>query len=231
MKDVTDLVVTQFRVFPPNSIPLPRLKTRTQLEALKDRFAFVRTGVDPETGDILAEGGEFGAEDGKRIALEAVHIAERRTVIEVLGNSAEADQFHELLLAHLRDSVTDDLVIPKPVVKTDQSVCVVTLEVDALELYAKPVRHFLQDIVPSRLSTEDADATLRLVRFTAALRFKEKRQEIKEHRISLADKRLTIEPRAGSPMSDRRYYTSSPTDSDTHLALVCEFEKLIAQDS
>ena len=48
---------------------------------------------------------------------------------------------------------------------------------------------------------------------------------LREVGVRLVDKTLTIEPRIRTRLEERRYYTLSPTDSETHLELLREFEK------
>jgi hypothetical protein len=38
---------------------------------------------------------------------------------------------------------------------------------------------------------------------------------------------LTIEPRTGTSLDEKRYYCLAPTDSDTLIALVREFETTV----
>ena len=46
-----------------------------------------------------------------------------------------------------------------------------------------------------------------------------------KHRITISPRVFIIEPRAGTNYDDKIFYAQSPTDSDTHLKILEEFEK------
>jgi hypothetical protein len=48
---------------------------------------------------------------------------------------------------------------------------------------------------------------------------------LEEHDVSLARKLLMIGPRAGTRLRERRFYTASPTDAETHLELLMSLER------
>jgi hypothetical protein len=50
---------------------------------------------------------------------------------------------------------------------------------------------------------------------------------VSESRIGITPKKLTIGLRPGTNGEAKRYFLSSPFDSDTHLSLIREKEKLV----
>ena len=48
---------------------------------------------------------------------------------------------------------------------------------------------------------------------------------VAELNIESYTKSFTIEPRIGVSLKEKRFFTSSPTDSKTHIKLISEFEK------
>jgi hypothetical protein len=233
MKDISNLTVTQFRIFPSGAIPLHALRVKSRLQRLSEKFGFSNVGVAVAGEEIQAEAGIFQSTEHGALILDAVHINDRRTVVKVLGSSNAANEFHDALVNALQElTAPDPLVVPEPVFVTEETTCSVTLDLEVYELLAQPMRRLLEEQLVQRVSDEKVAAELAMIRLRAEFIYRPKTSELGQHKITLAPKNFVLEPKADTPLLARRYHTESPTNSDTHLELIGLFEReLIANRS
>ena len=235
MKDVRELQVVQIRLYPVGAIQLEQLGAPTVMAALEETFKFRTSGLDslfPGAGMagpvamIPMQGGEFTDKEGQRVVIRSLEIGPRRTVTRVAGDSAQADDFFDQfvrLVAELVPSMQDSLATV--IYKGEETTCVVTLEnLDFARLFRPKVASFFKRRLASAASEPEIKASTGPVRFTTQIQYDVRDERIKENGITLNPKDFVIEPRAGTPLSSRVYFTKSPLPSDEHLQVVEEFE-------
>ena len=61
----------------------------------------------------------------------------------------------------------------------------------------------------------------------AEITYQIKNEALVKNKISMNPKQLTIAPRPGAPLDERKYIISSPFNSDTHIRLIEELNKAI----
>lgn len=236
MKNISDLQVTQVRIFAVDVIPLRMLITATALAKIKQLFKFAN--VEPE----IVQGGSSAEQDlstilsfsfgeysdgASRIAIRNLSIESRRIVIRILGTSAQADSIFNNLRKTIGElGQNNQFLESEPIVTVDETNCVVSLNFDFSECFSKPIMNFLHHNLNVSTSSKSADASTRPFRLAAEIRYQIKDQSIIDNAVTLNPKSFIIEARPGTPASQRRFFTSSPTDSDTHLQLIENFESL-----
>jgi hypothetical protein len=225
VKDIVDITVAQARIFPADSLPLTELRAPTNAALLKDAFKFGAVQGDPFGLQLSFTNGTF-EHRGKPINVLSLIFEQRKMSIQIRGRSPAADAFYSAV-ARVLQSIGGQPRTSRlePLVKADETSCVVTMEIHFEDLVAPTLWQFIQ---------KEAKHKLRVDRVKArSITFKNLSFEVKyeidpllaEHDISLTSKLLTIEPRTGTPSNERRYFTSSPTDSETHLEILEGIER------
>jgi hypothetical protein len=227
MTSISDLRVAQIRIYRPDELPFHELRARS--DAIKEFFHFQTVQAEP-LGNTVAFSNAIFEDDGQRIVIEVLSIEPRRIIIRAVGHSKHATAFHAGLLNAM------DAIRPKgksepvvPLFETEESSCVATLEFDFEELLAPQLRELLSsESISSLLGTRFVKShAVRFKSLSFSAKFSLADPALEEHAITLGEKSLTIEPRAGTPLSERRFFTASPTDSDTHMSLVEMLEREI----
>jgi len=228
MKDIVDLKVTQIRLYPIDVLPIAALLVEKNLAPFKDTLRFKTASggeAKPEAVAFELLGGEFDYQ-GSTHLIERLTIEPRRLIFVTLGPSTVAnalyDEIRKILIAADPERRLEKR---EPYVKVEETSCVITLEVDFRQLFAPRLLQFLEKNVQPRTSNGSATSTVLLSRFSARVSYDLTDPNLKKVGVRLVDKVVTIEPRSGTGLDEKRYFTQSPTDSETHLALLREFEK------
>ncbi len=230
MKDIVELSVVQIRIYPIDVIPIAVLLLEKSLNSFKENLRFKSGSVAQDKGEIVGlffQNGEF--EHGGTIHLvERLQIEYQRTMLSVFGDSGTADAVYEEVCKIINNVDPDGrFTKAKPYVKTEETSCVVTLDVDFKKLFAPPLLRFLEKTVQHRTATKIAKTEVVPSKFSGRITYQLSDAESRKGNFQLAAKTFTIEPRARTHLKERRYYTQSPTDSDTHFTLLREFEKAL----
>lgn len=232
MKNISDLRVIQIRLFPPDVLPLSSLLLEKNLSRFKEKLRFKATSLGENKKEILGllfYSGEFEHE-GKAHLIEHLQIEQQKIAIAVVGSSAVADlaygEVRSMLVA--MESNGGTFRRAREFVKTEETVCMATLDVDFKSFFNPWVLEFL-GTVQKHTSTEISSSEVVPVNFSAKLSYEILDRNLKK-KFNLVDKKLTIEPRAGTNPDERRYFTKSPTDSETHLSLLRELERAVRRN-
>ncbi len=226
MKDIVDLTVAQVRVYPVDALPFVNLRAPANVKAIKETFHFANVFADPMGAQVTYNNGTFESR-GKSVSILAFAIEQRRTQIQVRGHSAMADAFNAAVWNALAGpGKRAKFPEPEPLVKVEETTCVATLDIDFDELIAPQLLRFIMTEAKERLRTSfGTPKSIAFKGLSFEVKYATKDSSLEEHDVVLSNKLLTIEPRAGTPMRERRFYTASPTDSETHLALLEKLEK------
>jgi hypothetical protein len=221
MKDVTEINVTQIRIYPSDYLPYVETSSGSNTAKVVEHFqfkTFQTEGLVHQFGN-----GVLLTKDGRIIVL-AVTMDPRRITVQVRGGSAEAEMFHAALwklLVTFRGTPLDD----QPLIKSQETMCIAVLDIDFMEVVAQPLRQYLTENLKTQLSSDTAKArSVELKTLAFTIKYSPD-SNLEEHGIALANKVLTLEPRAGTATRERRFFSSSPTDSETHLALLRGLEQ------
>ncbi len=227
MKDIIDLTVTQIRVFAMDAIPFRGLRTQESLAQFRQHLGFAQVMLDPASPPILFQGGTFEHE-GKKHVVDALAIEPRRIQMQVLASSRVADACYAAirrLIASCDPSVKFEA---EPTVTSQETTCTVTLDFEMERLFARQVISFAKEDLLPKTPLPGSKAFVRSLKLAVEVAYEMQDPRIKQQAITLSPKQFIIEPRAGTSLEERRYFTSSPLDSDEHLAVLRALEKRLA---
>jgi len=224
MKDVSELKVKQIRIFPADRIPFATLRTIIGQKSLAEHFSWSEIGANPATGELIYSAGVLQSTNGNPIVVDRLQINDRRIVLQVTGETAQASVVYSSLAGLLAgfDS-SGRWKDSEPVVLVHETTCVVTMDFEWNSLLSAPLLGFAQSMMPV-LTSEAAAADIIGIKCGIVFSYALKDQTIREHGITLSNKTFSVEPRVNTPLSERRYFTASPTDSDTHMDLLRKLE-------
>ena len=230
MKNIVDLVVNQIRIFPVDIIPLGLINTKSCIERIRDTLSISEVGVLPsiEGKDvILFRKGEL-KEDNELVVINKVEVDPRRIIIEVAGPSKAGNKVYELFVSSLSAFANLDFEnLRSPLLLAETTRCVVTLDFTFEELFNHSFTEFLNKRVEKEATNDAAEGSVRHLAAIAEISYRVKDEYLVSNRISMNPKQLTIAPRPGAPLDEKKYVISSPFDSDTHLKLIEELNKAI----
>ena len=231
MKEIDGLIVTQIRVFAVDIIPIRLIGTKSCIQRLKSDLCLDEVDIAP-----FSPGGERTTftrgevtEKGKIVAINRISIEPRRVLLEVAGTSQEANQIYTLLLKSIESATCTNLAkLETPLILSETTQCVATLDFPFDSLLDSSFAEFIYGRVTKVATSNIARASIRPALAEFEISYDVKAQTVIKNKITLSPKRLTIAPRANTPIEERRYFISSPFDSDTHLKLIRDLERLIA---
>ena len=234
LKDITDLKVTQIRVFPVDVVPLGMITTKSCIEKIRGDLSVSQIESPPfieGIGPIIFLRGEI-KEGNRIIVINRIAVEHRRIILEVVGTSKETDHVYDVLLSSIA-SVTDidsgRLRVPLLIAETTQ--CVATLDFHFESLFNNSFIELLNNRVRKEATNKIAKGSVRPLVAEVEISYQIKDKTLIKNSISMSPKKFTIAPRAGTPLEARRYFLSSPFDSDTHLNLVRGLEEAITKTS
>ena len=224
MRKITDLTVLQDRLYAVDIIPFKFINTQSCLTEIKKAFNFKE--VEQLSDKVNFTKGEFKLNKKIKI-LDFLTIEPKRIWFIQHGTSKEANLFYGSLREIIISFDQNQLFgVSKALIKIEQTVCTATLDVDFRNILVKKFLDYLDRSVIEKLSSKSSRAYIRGMRFSTEILYEPKDPDLTSHNVSFYPVYFTIEPRADTPLEERRFYTASPTDSDTHFKLIEEFEKL-----
>jgi hypothetical protein len=231
MKDVAEIIVTQIRLYATDQLPFQTLRLGPNLRSFGKTFNFEGIAADPIGLQVILTNGTVEIEK-ESIHILVLTLEPRRMVLQVRGRTSDASAAASVLSAELAKLAPD---LPKekplqPILITDETTCVATLDVDFSDLVQAPVMNVLEGEAKTMFSNKYMLAkSLAFKNLSFEIRYEPADNSLEDQDITLANKLLTLEPRLGTPLKERRFYISSPTDSETHLALVEALESSISK--
>ena len=230
MKNIVDLVVNQIRIFPVDIIPLGLINTKSCVERIRDTLSISEVGVLPsiEGKDVIVfRKGEL-KENNELVVINKVEVEPRRIIIEVAGTSKAANKVYELFMSSLTALTNIDLgSLQSPLLLAETTRCVVTLDFTFEELFNRSFTEFLNKKVEKEATNDVAQGLVRPLAAIVEINYVIKDKALLNNKIGMNPKQLTIAPRPGAPLDERKYVISSPFNSDTHIRLIEELNKAI----
>lgn len=228
MRDIVDLKVTQIRLYPIDTVPLRLLTIEKNLTPFREVLRFKSATLGDEKEDSAGFtflNGEL-AYKSKTYSVERLTFEPLRVVLSIYGPSAAADALYEEVRRSLLAADPDGpFAKVEPYVKVQETSCVATLDVGFDKLFNPSLVRFLNKTVAAHTSSKAVSSQVAPSRFSAKISYELLDPELKRAGVQLLNKGLTIEPRARTRLEEQRYFTLSPTDSDTHFTILREFEK------
>ena len=153
-------------------------------------------------------------------------------VIQIQGRSVEASAAADSFSAELKKLAPDPNKenLLQPILINDETACVATLEINFSDLFAPPLKALVEGEAKRMLSDKYVSAkSISFKNLSFEVRYESADSSLEEHEVGVVSKALTIEPRLGASLKERRFFVSSPTDSETHLALMGILESEISK--
>ncbi len=234
MKEITDLTVTQIRVFPVDVVPMSMITTKSCIEKIRGDLSVSEIETRPfidGTNSIIFRRGE--SRTGKRIiVINRIAVESRRIILEVAGTSKETNQVYDVLLSSIASVANVDLEsLRLPLLLAETTQCVATLDFNFEALFNNSFIQLLNGRVEKKATTKIAKASVRPLAVAVEITYQIKDETLTKNKISMNPKQFVIAPRLGTPLEARRYSLSSPFDSDTHLKLFRDLEEVITKTS
>lgn len=230
MKNITDLKVTQIRIFQVDVIPLGIITTKSCVEKIREVLSIGEVEVRPfiDGKDIIVfRRGELKREK-QVIVINRIELDPRRVIIEVEGTSRDGNEVYEAFLsavAMVANVNSENL--RTPLLKAETTQCVIELDFTFDSLFSSAFIKFLNSKVEKEASNKAARAYVRPLTATAEIRYEIIDKNLVDNKIAMNPKQFSIAPRPGAPFEAKKYLISSPFDSDTHLRLIEELNKAI----
>lgn len=229
MKNIADLTVTQVRIYPLDCVPFAELRVPTNATKVKDCFAFGAVQSDPFGAQLIFSSGLFNHR-GKSFNILSMIFESRKITIQLRGPSTVADALYSAVTKVL-GSIMSRVGDPKfdPLLKVEETACVATLNLDFKDFVSRSLWRFVQNEGKESLGTKyGRPKSVAFKNLSFEIRYEPVNPQLEEYDVVLANKFLTIEPRVGTPQSERRFFTSSPTDSETHISILEGLEAAVA---
>jgi hypothetical protein len=228
MNDITELNVTQVRIYAPDVLPFFDLITAASIEAIKARFSFRFFQQEPPGNEIVFSGGVL-ADEEKLTIIHRVSIDPRRISVQVRGHSSDGDAVHAALWETIESLVLPKIIPDTPLTKSEETACVVTLSIDVDHFLPRKLHEYLDSKGRDMLATKSAKVrSVELNTLLLTVTYEPTDDTLIDRAIVLPPKQLVLQPRFGTLAEERRFFSSSPTDSETHLALLAGIESASA---
>lgn len=230
MKNITDLTVTQIRIFPVDVVPISVITARSCAEKVRDALSISEFGVRPSIygrETFVFYKGELRGEN-RLIIIRKIEVDPRRIIVEIKGRSKDGNEVYEAFLSTVAEAANVDLEdLRKPLLVAETTQCVATLDFVFSALFNDAFVKFLSEKVEKKADSNLAKASVRPLATAAEITYEITEKTLIDNKISMNPKQFNIAPRPGAPQDDRKYVISSPFDSDTHLKLIAELNKAI----
>ena len=231
MNNITDLTVTQIRIFPVDVVPLAIITTKSCIDKVRNAFSIGEVELRPfiEGKQIIVFGkGELRTEKSL-IVLNKVEVDPRRIILEVNGTSNNGDEIYESFLSVISSVASIDLpTLRTPLFVAQTTQCVLALDFASDALFSTSFTDFLNRNVRKEANSKAAKASVRPLAAIAEISYEITDKTLLDNNITLNSKQFSISPRPGAPLNTKKYVISSPFDSDTHLKLIKKLNSIFA---
>ncbi len=232
MKDITDLTVTEARYFKIDIIPFRSLITVSNIQFFSSSFAF--NNSEPILDDnknyvgFRLKTGEFRY-NNKIFPINYLLIEPDAITFEIQSDSDIAEMFYQNIFELLsKIDPYDQFRKNEPLFKETKTTCVATLAFDFSNIFSKKMNDFIDNKALTSFTTVSNNiANIEMIpaQLSFHVKYDIKDKSLKDNNIRAFTRQFIFEPRAGVSLKEQRFFTSSPTDSNTHLKLLTQSEK------
>lgn len=228
--NIQKTTITQVVLVPFDKISLDKLIPQQRLEPLVSLFGFRNAEISKSGADqvsVTLEHGIYDNDTGSH-AVKKLEIRERKIVFSLEGTSQDAEGFFEELDEFLMD-LSDIEGHLSPVLKSQESEIIAKLDFSIEDLLSPAYLAFVRTAVERETSLDIAEASVRPVALKFRVDYLLQDESIQEQNISLSSKEFSVEPRKGTLLADRIFYSKAPLDTDAHARLLEELEATLSQ--
>ena len=217
------------KLFLPDVVPWPSLLTESNLEKLRVRYRFTELmdqsnnpvgGAGPQ---IFAQKGEFLI-NGLPVLVEQFIVQPVVLQFQIACRSDLADEFVADLgrfFLEIDPNKTYDKT--RELATTYQTIAIAKLSASFDTMFSERFSKFLAETLKPRVAPPDTSVDIRLQNVRWVVTYKPQTAD-----YTFLPKALAIEPRQGSRPEEMTYFTQSPTDFETHMALLSSLEQALA---
>lgn len=167
--------------------------------------------------------GQYNLEKNK-IIVNKLSFEDRKIIIDAASTSAKSNELFSVIARDIiRYDCTNTFNPSDAVLKSEVTSCVAFLDIDYMRIYSNKLKSFVKNNFAPLLTRKYLG--IQPSKMSFIVNFKPDKELLKE-KISLAQKTLTIEPKADIGLEKKIFYSMSPFDSDTHLKLLEQFEDI-----
>ena len=230
MKDIKELSVVQIRIFPADYIHYNYILRSDYIDHMSKKYNFRRHEMPFEAFQkntpnlLIFHGGEYNYQ-GNKIIIQRLSFEDRRILLEALTSSKVANKIFDSIAAETRKfDPLKNFKRTDSVFSSEETSCVSHLKIDYMRIYSKDFLNFVDNEFANLLEHKYFEITPKT--FSFEVRFQQDNELLNKQAITISPKLLIIEPKVGHSLSERIFSTKSPFDSDTHLELLENFEKI-----
>jgi hypothetical protein len=189
MKNIQDLHVVQIRIFPRNTIPYEVFSVSERQKQFKEKFHFSTAQIPfpllaagPKV--ILFESGEIELEE-RRIIINRLNFEDRKMVLEIVGGSADADAIFGEIASNINVlSNQNRLDEGKCIIKTQETNCAVTLDIDFWDVFSGDMKRFIQNDLSQMIALPTLSINPKKLSFEVT--FKQTNEGLQEEGITIS---------------------------------------------
>lgn len=231
MNEITELTVTQIRIFPVGVIPFSLINTKSCAEKVKEMFGTTALDARGLIGkDAVAfVKGEY-KKDAKLLVIRRIEIDPRRIIVEAEGASEDCDAVYEAFVSAITS--ISDLSIEQfrnPLLKAETSQCVAKLNFEFDAIFSGNFTRFLNRNVEKEASSTLAKAQVRPVVAVSEIAYEIVDRILFDNKITLNPKQFSIAVLPGAPSAEKKYIVSSPFNSQVHIKLIKELDRILTK--
>jgi len=229
MDNIRRILSTIVMIFPIDDINLALLKRSETINLLFEKYRLqLIQQVDPfllNQNLLTFREGEYKRAHTSYL-IDELSIDDRRIIIKMQSSSKIADSFFKALKGDLLSiDLRDKKPKYEPQITTYDTTCVCELDIDFDSSLKSVLFQKFIDETMNKLPNFGADLTITPYSLRFKIEYFNLPTKLKKNKIALSDKYLSIEYREKTDTNDRIYFSSSPTDSDTHFEILKAFEK------
>lgn len=229
MKDIKLLQTTLVMIFPPDDLHLPRIRRIGNLGFLKNEYNLdlfqLPDNIPVPPNNLFFREGEYKVGNDVYFIPE-INFEDRRMIIKIHSPSNIAEDFFNKLRSDLINfDIRKDKGNYDPIITTHETICICSLELDLVNFFNKDFTSFINNNVKTDLPKHGADFDVIPFSIRLRLEYFDLPEKLRKEKVSLADKSFVIEYRDRTNPQDRIYFTSSPSDTETHFQLLKQLEK------
>lgn len=216
------------RLYSPAALPWTELVLSSNLNRLGGMYKFKEIGqpnpeAPPPLNSIVANAGEFTIAKNNIVSVLQLSIQPNLIELQIAAETKIADAYLLDLESFLRALDPKKSALDQ-YTTTHQTIVIAKLDVPFEALISDQLRSFIAQNVQPALKLKDAAPHIQLAHLSWQVTYRPESTD-----YNYIPKALTFEPRIGGKQSENLYFTQSPTDFETHMRLLQEFEAAFRQ--
>lgn len=220
-----------------NQVPINKLLSPKYIEELRNLFRFggATTLQDPTTNlsGITYNNGLYKTGEGKEITIPNLTIENRKISFQLEGSSSEGEIIYSVLKKFLSDLVEHEQeALLSPVITVDETEMISELQFSAQRLFSGALYGCVTENLLNKASEASSNlAKARLGNVAAHFQIDYEPIDfahIADSRININRKEFVIQIAAGYGVNDNIFATKAPLSTDSHMELLKDLEKALA---